>query len=102
MVLFLSTGSQALENPEGHQEHRRRTFQLGVGGSEAASGDVRRLAVFSKGREKVGYEKLLDDIRDAFELFSHQRDGVMKVVLHPHAADAGQLTKATTQAMATT
>lgn len=45
---------------------------------------------------------LLDDINDAFELFSHQRDGVMKVVLHPHAADAGQLTKATTQAMATT
>jgi polyphosphate kinase len=27
--------------------------------------DVRRLAVFSKGREKAGYEKLLDDIRDA-------------------------------------
>jgi polyphosphate kinase len=27
--------------------------------------DVRRLAVFSKGREKAGWEKLLDDIRDA-------------------------------------
>jgi polyphosphate kinase len=27
--------------------------------------DVRRLAVFSKGREKAAYEKLLDDIRDA-------------------------------------
>src|SRR5512139_217223 len=27
--------------------------------------DVRRLAAFSKGREKAGYEKLLDDIRDA-------------------------------------
>jgi threonine dehydrogenase-like Zn-dependent dehydrogenase len=45
---------------------------------------------------------LLDDINDAFELFSHQRDGVMKVVLHPHAADAGQLARATTQALATT
>ena len=27
--------------------------------------DVRRLAVFSKGREKASWEKLLDDIRDA-------------------------------------
>src|SRR5512139_2770006 len=27
--------------------------------------DVRRLAAFSKGREKTAYEKLLDDIRDA-------------------------------------
>jgi alcohol dehydrogenase len=44
---------------------------------------------------------LLDDIGDAFELFSHQRDGVMKVVLHPHAADAGQMTKAVTQSLAT-
>jgi hypothetical protein len=26
---------------------------------------------------------------------------VMKVVLHPHAADAGQLTRATTQSLAT-
>ena len=25
----------------------------------------------------------LDDIDDAFELFSHQRDGVMKVALYP-------------------
>jgi len=27
----------------------------------------------------------LDDIQEAFDLFSHQRDGVMKVALHPHA-----------------
>ena len=44
---------------------------------------------------------LLDDIHDAFELFSHQRDGVMKVALHPRAADAGQMTKATTQSLVT-
>ncbi len=25
----------------------------------------------------------LDDIQEAFDLFSHQRDGVMKVALHP-------------------
>jgi alcohol dehydrogenase len=33
---------------------------------------------------------MLDDIQDAFDLFSHQRDGVMKVALHPQALP-GQL-----------
>src|SRR5262245_28119134 len=28
----------------------------------------------------------LDDIESAFDLFSHQRDGVLKVALHPHPA----------------
>jgi threonine dehydrogenase-like Zn-dependent dehydrogenase len=31
----------------------------------------------------------LDDIADAFELFSHQRDGVLKVALYPDAARVG-------------
>jgi threonine dehydrogenase-like Zn-dependent dehydrogenase len=26
----------------------------------------------------------LDDLRDAYELFSHQRDGVLKVAIYPH------------------
>ena len=28
----------------------------------------------------------LDDIEEAFDLFSHQRDGVLKVALYPDAA----------------
>ena len=30
----------------------------------------------------------LDDLRDAYELFSHQRDGVMKVAIFPQASAA--------------
>ena len=30
----------------------------------------------------------LDDIHEAFELFSHQRDGVLKVALYPDASHA--------------
>ncbi len=33
----------------------------------------------------VTHHFALDDIEEAFDLFSHQRDGVMKVALHPHA-----------------
>jgi len=33
----------------------------------------------------------LDDIDEAFDLFSHQRDGVLKVALHPHAAKADRM-----------
>jgi hypothetical protein len=31
-------------------------------------------------------EFTLDDIEEAFDLFSHQRDGVVKVALHPGKA----------------
>ena len=30
-----------------------------------------------------GHKTALDDIEEAFDLFSHQRDGVLKVALHP-------------------
>ena len=33
----------------------------------------------------VTHHFALDDIAEAFELFSHQRDGVLKVALHPGA-----------------
>ena len=33
----------------------------------------------------------LDDIEEAFDLFSHQRDGVLKVALHPHAVKADRM-----------
>jgi threonine dehydrogenase-like Zn-dependent dehydrogenase len=33
----------------------------------------------------VTHHFALDDIHDAFELFSHQRDGVLKVALYPDA-----------------
>jgi threonine dehydrogenase-like Zn-dependent dehydrogenase len=31
----------------------------------------------------ISHHFALDDIEEAFELFSHQRDGVLKVALHP-------------------
>ena len=31
----------------------------------------------------------LDDIQEAFDLFSHQRDGVLKVALYPDAVPVG-------------
>jgi hypothetical protein len=34
----------------------------------------------------VTHRFALDDIEEAFDLFSHQRDGVMKVALRPGAA----------------
>ena len=35
----------------------------------------------------VTHRFALDDIEQAFDLFSHQRDGVLKVALHPtHSA----------------
>jgi threonine dehydrogenase-like Zn-dependent dehydrogenase len=36
----------------------------------------------------VTHRFALDDIEDAFDLFSHQRDGVLKVALYPEAARA--------------
>ena len=36
----------------------------------------------------------LDDIEQAFELFSHQRDGVLKVALYPDAARMRSATSA--------
>ena len=36
----------------------------------------------------VTHQFALDDIQEAFELFSHQRDGVLKVALYPDAARA--------------
>jgi threonine dehydrogenase-like Zn-dependent dehydrogenase len=38
----------------------------------------------------VTHRFALDDIHDAFELFSHQRDGVLKVGLFPAAAVSGR------------
>ena len=32
----------------------------------------------------VTHSFALDDIEEAYELFSHQTDGVLKVALHPH------------------
>ena len=34
-------------------------------------------------RELVTHSFRLDDIEDAYELFAHQRDGVMKVAIRP-------------------
>jgi len=34
----------------------------------------------------VTHRFALDDIQDAYDLFSHQRDGVLKVALYPDAA----------------
>ncbi len=34
----------------------------------------------------VTHQYSLDDIEEAFDLFSHQRDGVLKVALYPHGA----------------
>jgi threonine dehydrogenase-like Zn-dependent dehydrogenase len=39
----------------------------------------------------------LDDIHDAFDLFSHQRDGVLKVVLYPDAERARRAHRYATQ-----
>jgi threonine dehydrogenase-like Zn-dependent dehydrogenase len=38
----------------------------------------------------VTHHFALDDIREAFDLFSHQRDGVLKVALYPDAARAAR------------
>jgi len=36
----------------------------------------------------VTHHFALDDIETAFDLFSHQRDGVLKVALHPHVSSS--------------
>jgi hypothetical protein len=36
----------------------------------------------------VTHHFALDDIEEAFDLFSHQRDGVLKVALYPEPATA--------------
>jgi len=36
----------------------------------------------------VTHSFALDDIEEAFDLFSHQKDGVMKVALYPDRARA--------------
>ena len=36
----------------------------------------------------VTHSFALDDIKEAFQLFSHQKDGVLKVALYPDAARA--------------
>ena len=47
----------------------------------------------------VTHHFALDDIQEAFDLFSHQRDGVLKVALHPDGAvGARQQTAAATAA----
>jgi alcohol dehydrogenase len=42
----------------------------------------------------VTHDFALDDIEEAFDLFSHQRDGVMKVALHPGATHSRRLFEA--------
>ena len=42
-------------------------------------------------RPLVTHHFNLDDIKEAFELFSHQQDGVLKVALHPTGVAAGHL-----------
>jgi alcohol dehydrogenase len=42
----------------------------------------------------VSHHFALDDIQEAFDLFSHQRDGVLKVALYPDAARAVRSTAA--------
>jgi alcohol dehydrogenase len=42
----------------------------------------------------VTHRFALDDIQDAFDLFSHQRDGVLKVALYPDAARVQDARKA--------
>ena len=38
----------------------------------------------------VTHSFALDDIEEAFDLFSHQRDGVLKVALHPTRSAAAE------------
>lgn len=45
-------------------------------------------------RPLVTHEFALDEIQEAFDLFSHQRDGVLKVALHPYALNAVRTTRA--------
>ena len=42
----------------------------------------------------VTHHFALDDIESAFEVFSQQRDGVMKVALHPTLPTARQIGEA--------
>jgi len=42
----------------------------------------------------------LDDIEEAFDLFSHQRDGALKVALYPDHATAGRATALAKEALA--
>src|SRR5262245_32837466 len=55
----------------------------------------RLMAMISTGRVDlrpiVTHAFALDDIHEAFDLFSHQRDGVLKVALYPDAARAKAL-----------
>src|SRR5262245_11091009 len=45
-------------------------------------------------RPLVTHEFALDEIQEAFDLFSHQRDGVLKVALHPYALSTVRTTRA--------
>jgi len=44
-------------------------------------------------RPLVTHEFALDEIQDAFDLFSHQRDGVVKVALHPYVLSGVRTTR---------
>jgi hypothetical protein len=41
----------------------------------------------------VTHQYALDDIEEAFDLFSHQRDGVLKVALYPNGVAAHRRTE---------
>ena len=36
----------------------------------------------------VTHHFALDDLKNVYELFSHQQDGVLKVAIHPHGIPA--------------
>src|SRR5262245_26481759 len=45
-------------------------------------------------RPRVTHEFALDETQEAFALFRHQRDGVLKVALHPYALSTVRITRA--------
>jgi alcohol dehydrogenase len=47
----------------------------------------------------VTHHFALDDIADAYGLFSHQRDGVLKVALHPDRASVPAADRASQEAV---
>jgi threonine dehydrogenase-like Zn-dependent dehydrogenase len=59
----------------------------------------RLMAMVASGRVDLSplitHQFALDDIHDAFELFSHQRDGVLKVALYPDATRVARVPVAT-------
>jgi hypothetical protein len=69
---------------------RRRMAQLVLrlarGETECLTGEAQRRFAYHRDRRggrSFTHHFALDDIQEAFDLFSHQRDGVLKVALYP-------------------